>query len=83
MVNVLRHLAEEPRQCTYTLIMYHRGDYLASHFKNIMYGRVKTGNFVHEVKLDMPLQTVEHPDEMALNEPSYQDFHCLQMYVRI
>ena len=39
--------------------------------------RVTWGNLGHQVNSNIHLQTVENPDETALNEPSHQDFHCL------
>ena len=61
--------------------------------------RVKSGNFRHQVKfgqwpclfhiLIIGIQKCnykansENPDETAHKEPSHQDFHCLQMHVRI
>ena len=64
---------------------------------NHLYIRVKSGNLsckfgqwsclFHTLIIGMQKcinkANSENPDETAHKEPSYQDFHCLQMYVQI
>ena len=42
-----------------------------------MLGKVKSGNFEHQVNSDILLKKSGNPDETAPYEPSHQDFHCL------
>ena len=77
----LAYISKNARDCRYFLITIseYRCDGVVESplWTNVLYYRVKSGNFGHQVNSDMRLQTVKIQMRRLPYEPSHHDFHCL------